>query len=100
MIVRKFYREFFSQHNEIEISWAAHLGGAVTGLTIGMVVLRNQDKKWWESVLTVIFAIIFIIYLGKGRKKSKVNLDQVLKSLNSSDRRLVFYVELFRYLFR
>lgn len=32
-----------------------------------MVVLRNQDKKWWESVLTVIFAIIFIIYLGKGQ---------------------------------
>ena len=42
------------------------MGGAVTGLTLGLVVLRNEDKKWWESVLTAIFGIIFIIYLGKG----------------------------------
>ena len=28
-----------------QISWAAHLGGAVTGLLIGTVVLRNMDIK-------------------------------------------------------
>lgn len=68
-----------SAQNEVEISWAAHLGGAVTGLTLGLVVLRNEDKKWWESVLTAIFGIIFIIYLGKGHTHANFSVMVFIK---------------------
>ena len=37
--------------NEGNISWAAHLGGAVTGLTLGVFILRNLEKKVWLHLL-------------------------------------------------
>ena len=49
---------------DTEVSWAAHLGGAVTGLTLGLVLLRNKDRQCWESCLTIIFFVIFVIYVG------------------------------------
>jgi membrane associated rhomboid family serine protease len=32
-------------NHENSVSWAAHLGGAVTGLLLGTMVLRNLNKK-------------------------------------------------------
>ena len=35
----------YNEGNTTSISWAAHLGGAVTGLTLGALILRNLEKK-------------------------------------------------------
>jgi len=50
--------------NEGSISWAAHLGGAVTGLTLGVLLLRNLEKKTCERIFTAILVLIFALYIG------------------------------------
>merc|ERR1719213_522381 len=45
------------------ISWAAHMGGAVTGLFLGVVVLRNREKKGFERCFTAIGLLAFVGYI-------------------------------------
>lgn len=48
------------QNAETNVGYAAHLGGAVVGLLIGIPVLKNIDEKPWEKI---IFWISLIVYL-------------------------------------
>jgi len=45
------------------ISWAAHMGGAVTGLFLGVVVLRNREKKGFERCFSAIGLVAFLGYV-------------------------------------
>ncbi len=52
------------------VSFLAHVGGAFTGLLLGVVMLRNLEKLVWERVLRwvclalyVIMAVAFILLL-------------------------------------
>lgn len=56
------------------VSYVAHLAGAVAGLTIGLLVLKNFEQKlheqllWWIALGTytalVVFAVAFNILNG------------------------------------
>lgn len=56
------YRRFFGQCELI--SYAAHVGGALTGLLLGFVLLKNINPLKWEKVLWWVglccFVCIFI----------------------------------------
>ena len=39
--------------NEGDVSYVAHLAGAVTGLLVGFLALRNRQVENWEIVMKV-----------------------------------------------
>jgi len=41
--------------------YAAHFGGALAGLLVGILVLRNLEKKKWEKVLWIVGLVVFTI---------------------------------------
>ncbi|CAG5102075.1 Oidioi.mRNA.OKI2018_I69.chr1.g132.t1.cds [Oikopleura dioica] len=51
-----------------QVSWAAHLGGAISGLVIGIVTLKNFEKLPYEKTLqwvsTICFAVFFLSMAG------------------------------------
>lgn len=44
-----------------QISYTAHLMGSLAGLTMGLLVLKNFDKKLYEQYL---WWIAFAVYVG------------------------------------
>lgn len=56
------YQRFTSDINS-QVSWAAHMGGAVTGLFLGVVMLRNREKKGFERCFTAIGLLAFVGYV-------------------------------------
>ena len=44
-------------------SYAAHLGGAIAGLTIGLALLKNFHIKSWESICNKIGIAIFAAFI-------------------------------------
>ena len=43
-----------------QVGYAAHLGGAVVGLLLGIVVLRNLRVRKWERVFWWICLLLFL----------------------------------------
>ena len=43
------------------VSWSAHLGGAITGLTLGICVLKNFRRMPWEGWLSESHSIYSIL---------------------------------------
>lgn len=43
-------------------SFTAHLGGIVTGLTLGICLIRNYNVQKWENILKYVCGIIFILF--------------------------------------
>ena len=41
------------------VSYAAHVGGTITGLLFGVVVLRNYTKENWEKYMRWVFLILY-----------------------------------------
>lgn len=46
-----------------QVGYAAHLGGAVAGLLVGIHVLKNLQWKKWEKVLWWMCIVICIVLL-------------------------------------
>ena len=42
----------------------AHLGGTITGLLLGFIVLKDVKVKRWEKLLKVVCASIFFFLMG------------------------------------
>ncbi|XP_039663191.1 rhomboid-related protein 2 [Perca fluviatilis] len=69
-----FYRRFVSQEAGMQVSFVAHFGGIVAGMTIGYVFFSayNQkllkDPRFWLCIvgyiLCVVFAVVFNIFLS------------------------------------
>lgn len=47
----------------LQVGYAAHLGGAVAGLLVGIHVLKNLQWKKWEKVLWWMCIVICIVLL-------------------------------------
>ena len=45
------YNRILAQHEDV--SYVAHLAGAVTGLLVGFLALRNRHVEQWEIVMKV-----------------------------------------------
>ncbi|XP_018012178.1 rhomboid-related protein 2 [Hyalella azteca] len=54
-----FYNAYYGVDNKV--SYSAHLAGFVSGLLVGMMVLRNLRKLLWEIILKWVG---FVIYIG------------------------------------
>ena len=48
-----------NEGREGEVSFSAHTGGVITGVFLGMQVLRNYEPKRWEDLLRRVFFIVF-----------------------------------------
>lgn len=58
--------------HQIEVSYVAHLTGALAGLTIGLIVLKNFEQKlheqliWWIALgvytACIVFAVLYNVY--------------------------------------
>ncbi|XP_051721204.1 rhomboid-related protein 2 isoform X1 [Ctenopharyngodon idella] len=68
------YRRFFSHDAAMKVSFVAHIGGGVAGMTIGYVFFTNynkellKDPRFWMCIVGYIafflFAVIFNIFLS------------------------------------
>ncbi|ROJ29279.1 Rhomboid-related protein 2 [Anabarilius grahami] len=68
------YRRFFSHDVAMKVSFVAHIGGGVAGMTIGYVFFTNynkellKDPRFWMCIVGYIafflFAVIFNIFLS------------------------------------
>ncbi|KAI7806428.1 rhomboid-related protein 2 [Triplophysa rosa] len=68
------YRRFFTDDSGMRVSFVAHIGGGVAGMTIGYVFFTNYNKKllkdprFWMCIVGYIaflgFAVIFNIFLS------------------------------------
>lgn len=52
------YRRFFGECELI--SYAAHVGGALAGLLLGFVLLKNINPLKWEKILWWVGLVLFI----------------------------------------
>ncbi|KAJ0044121.1 hypothetical protein NL108_005469, partial [Boleophthalmus pectinirostris] len=69
-----FYRRFFSDEQGLRVSFVAHFGGIVAGMTIGYVFFSDynekllKDPRFWICivgfVVFLIFAVLFNIFLS------------------------------------
>lgn len=69
-----FYRRFATDEDDMKVSFVAHFGGIVAGMTIGYVFFSDYNKKllkdprFWLCiagyVVFLIFAIVFNIFLS------------------------------------
>ena len=59
-IIQGSIRTLSNNGDQQKVSWAAHFGGGFTGLTFGMIVLKNVESKKWEKKLELVFLGVFI----------------------------------------
>lgn len=56
------YDRYFTMKNN-RISYAAHVSGAVAGLLLGLIVLRNLRVRSWETLVGFIAATAYVILM-------------------------------------
>ena len=50
---------------DVKVSYVAHFMGAISGLLIGIIVLKNRKVEHWETKLKVLcFVVFFLLRLG------------------------------------
>ena len=56
----------------------AHLGGTITGVLLGFIVLKDVNVERWEKLLKVVYMLSpMVISVGLHRLGLKSNFDQV-----------------------
>ncbi|KAF2353051.1 EF-hand domain [Trinorchestia longiramus] len=58
-----FYNTYYEK-SPSKISYAAHLAGFISGLLVGMMVLRNLRKLLWETILKWVGFLIYICLIA------------------------------------
>ena len=53
-----------SEKSYQKISVVAHLSGAVAGLLVGIIVLKNRKVHTWEIKLKILCIITYAIFIG------------------------------------
>lgn len=66
------YNRYANDLHEGSVSYVAHLAGALAGLTIGLLVLKNFEQKlheqlmWWVAlgvyVACIVFALVYNVF--------------------------------------
>ncbi|KAK2159861.1 hypothetical protein NP493_1683g00003 [Ridgeia piscesae] len=51
----------YGPNNHMGVSYAAHVGGAIAGLLVGIPVLKNFDVKPWEKVVFWISVAVYVL---------------------------------------
>jgi tetrahydromethanopterin S-methyltransferase subunit E len=54
-------KEYGQKSMYAQVSYAAHIGGGVTGLLLGQVLLRNVKILRWELILQSISLVVYVI---------------------------------------
>lgn len=62
--VYKAYVRYFLEQDDVMggVSYAAHVGGTLTGLFFGVFILRNYESHVWEKFLRWIFLILYALF--------------------------------------
>ena len=61
--LRLIQHQCYSCYPAFQVSYVAHIGGAVVGLLLGLVVLRNLKTHNWERNLWWICILLFLLLL-------------------------------------
>lgn len=56
------YDRYTQQKNRT--SYAAHLAGAIAGLLVGIIALRNLHVRKWEVVLGWLALVLYVLLMG------------------------------------
>ena len=48
---------------DVKVSYVAHFMGAISGLLIGIIVLKNRKVEHWETKLKVVCVVIFVLLM-------------------------------------
>lgn len=58
------YIRYFTDNNDVMggVSYAAHVGGTLTGLFFGVFILRNFETHTWEKFMRWIFLILYALF--------------------------------------
>ena len=65
------YRRFTSDHRQ-NVSFTAHLAGAIAGLLVGIIVLKNRQVHAWELKLKMGCIISFGIFILRTKSLNKM----------------------------
>ena len=57
------YKRYYEK-DVTKVSHVAHLSGAIAGLLVGIVVLKNRKVQTWETKLKVLCIVTFAIFIG------------------------------------
>ncbi len=49
---------------DVKVSYVAHLMGAISGLLIGIIVLKNRRVEHWETKLKVVCVFVFLLLVA------------------------------------
>ncbi|XP_068248953.1 rhomboid-related protein 2-like isoform X2 [Palaemon carinicauda] len=58
--------DIYFNGNKTKTGHAAHLGGAIAGMTVGTYILRNFEKKKWERYCWWTSLVIYLILISIG----------------------------------
>ena len=84
--------------NFCQVGYAAHIGGAVVGLLLGIVVLRNLRVRKWERVFWWICLLLFLGLFLAGIVWNAVIIGLNRKWKTTTTNKRVIFMQIFYYL--
>ena len=47
-----------------KVSHVAHLSGAIGGILVGIIILKNRKVESWETKLKILCMVLFALFIG------------------------------------